>query len=130
MPVKVPLVEPGVTATLPVGPVTPTVIPPVPDRIAVEAAPVLSPIVVAPAAADASESAPELTIEVMSVFAPLAAAPMPERAVAAVVPPVPPWPTERAVLKAVSEVISLCAPLAAAPKLVRAPAAVAAPTPP
>lgn len=44
--------------------------------------------------------------------------------------PVPPWETDRAVVKPVSEVISELAPEAAAPKAVLAPDAVAAPVPP
>lgn len=44
--------------------------------------------------------------------------------------PVPPCPTERAVVRPVSEVISEFAPEAAAPRLVRAPDAVVAFVPP
>jgi hypothetical protein len=67
---------------------------------------------------------------VISEFAPLAAAPKFVRAPPAVVEPVPPWPTLRAVVRPVRLVMSELAPVAAAPRLVRAPAAEVDPVPP
>ena len=64
--------------------------------------------------------------DVMSVFAPLAAAPRLVRAPAAAVAPVPPCVTVRAVVRPVIDVMSLFAPLAAAAMAVRAAAVVAA----
>ncbi len=67
---------------------------------------------------------------VMSLLAPEAAAPRLVRAFGAVVAPVPPWPTDSAVVRLLRLVISLLAPDAAAPKLVRAFGALVAPVPP
>lgn len=68
--------------------------------------------------------------DVMSEFAPDAAAPKFVRAPAAVVALVPPWPTLIAVVKPPKLVMSVLAPDAAAPRFVRAPAAVVAEVPP
>ena len=67
---------------------------------------------------------------VMSLLAPLAAAPMLPRAPLAVVAPVPPWVKLKAVVRPDREVMSELAPLAAAPRLLRAPDALLAPVPP
>ena len=68
--------------------------------------------------------------EVMSAFAPDAAALIALRAPAAVVAPVPPWPRETAVVRPVRAVMSEFEPEAAALIDVRADAASVPPVPP
>ena len=75
-------------------------------------------------------SALRLDNDVMSVFAPEAAAPRFVRAAAAIVAPVPPCPSDKAVVRPVSDVMSALEPDEAAPRFVRAIAAVVAPVPP